>query len=975
MRNFIILVVVAFLTTPTFAQQNNSESRIFPYDYEVRDLDNGLRVIVIPTDFPNIVSLQIPVSTGSRNEVEEGKSGFAHFFEHMMFRGTENYTADEYGALLKNAGADQNAYTTDDRTVYHITFSKEDLETILMLEADRFQHLQYSEADFRTEALAVLGEYNKNSANPIQKLFEVQRAAAFNVHTYQHTTMGFIEDIEDMPNEFDYSLEFFDRYYRPENSVVIVSGDVEPEQVFSLVEEYWGNWEPGYDEVSVPEEPAPEGPIYAHVNWETETLPWMTVGFRGPAAYPTEDNPAAGDMQVLDVLSQYAFSPSSALYQRLVVEEQVVDQFGAFFPDQRDPGLLTILARVKDPADLAYVREQIQETLAVMRTVLPDESRINDIKNNLKYSFAAGMDNSEALADAVVSYVAATRDVETINRVYANYDRVTPEDVMRAANTYFVDQGMIVTTLSTGELEGESAEVGSVDDKIAMAGNDPMPSDSEPPRVPRFEGVKPTHAPEFDELITQNLSPIIDFRLLFNVGSADDPAGKEGLATLTARMVADAGSESMRYAEIQQALFPLAAGFGTSVDKEMTVFTGSIHLDNLNRYYDIIAGQLFTPAFREEDFTRVKSNLLNEIRVGLRSNNDEELGKEVLYEMIYADHPYGHLNLGHVEAVEALTIEDVRNFYSSYYVQNMLTVGVSGNAPDDFLERLRSDLTGEFLQNGLAMDVHVAQAEPMEGLQVTLVDKDTRAAAISMGFPIDVRRGDPDFVALYLIRSYFGEHRSSNSYLYQRIREIRGMNYGDYAYIEYFPNGMFQFYPSPNLGRKRQIFQIWIRPVPPEQAHFAFRIAKYELDRLIRDGMTQEDFEATRNFLTKYVNVLTASQGRALGYSLDSDYYGITEFTEYIRSDLATLTLDDVNRALRRHLRSDNMAAVVITPDAASFRDALLADSPSPMEYASEKASEIYVEDEAIQQYPLSLNESDVRVVSVEDVFERRIFE
>ena len=491
--------------------------------------------------------------------------------------------------------------------------------------------------------------------------------------------------------------------------------------------------------------------------------------------------------------------------------------------------------------------------------------------------------------------------------------------------------------------------------------------------TPRTQMSSPTEWPPV--LLTQNASPIINFRLLFNVGSADDQLGKEGLATLTAMMVADAGSEALEYVDIQRAMYPMAAGFGTQVDKEMTVFSGAVHRDNLDRYYDVVASQLFTPAFREEDFSRVRTNLLNQIRVGLRSNNDEELGKEVLYEMIYAGHPYGHLNLGHAEAVEAFTVDDVREFYENNYAQDILTIGVTGDVSDAFLDRFLADITGELPLSAHTMDVDVPQAKPIEGLQVTLVDKDTRAAAISMGFPIDVRRGDPDFVALYLIRSFFGEHRSSNSYLYQRIREIRGMNYGDYAYIEYFPNGMFQFHPSPNTGRERQIFQIWIRPVPPEQAHFAFRIAKYELDRLIRDGITEGDFEATRNFLMKFTNVLTASQGRALGYALDSDYYGTEEFVEYIRSGLGELTVEDVNRVLRRHLRSENIAAVVITPDAAAFRDALLADSPSPMEYESEKSDEIYVEDQVIQQYPLNLNASDVRVISVDEVFERRIFE
>ncbi|HLT48739.1 MAG TPA: pitrilysin family protein, partial [Rubricoccaceae bacterium] len=215
----LALAAVALAPRPAAAQPDD---RIFPYEYHVRDLDNGLRVVVIPTDFPNIVSLQIPVATGSRNEVEEGRSGFAHFFEHMMFRGTENRSAEEYQAVLKNIGGDQNAYTTDDRTVYHTTFSAEDLETMLELEADRFMHLAYAEPEFRTEALAVLGEYNKNSADPLNKLIEVQRESAFQRHTYRHTTMGFLEDIEAMPEAYDYSREFFRRYYRPENAVVLI---------------------------------------------------------------------------------------------------------------------------------------------------------------------------------------------------------------------------------------------------------------------------------------------------------------------------------------------------------------------------------------------------------------------------------------------------------------------------------------------------------------------------------------------------------------------------------------------------------------------------------------------------------------------------------------------------------------------------------------------------------------------------------
>ncbi|RPI14955.1 MAG: insulinase family protein, partial [Acidobacteriales bacterium] len=204
--------------------------KAFPYPYDQHDFPNGLRLITVPTDYPNVVSLYIVVQTGSRNEVEPGKSGFAHLFEHMMFRGTKAYPTAKYEAVLKETGAASNAYTTDDHTAYHTTFSKEDFETILSMEADRFQNLDYTEAAFRTETLAVLGEYNKNSASPAYKLHEVLHDTAFDKHTYKHTTMGFLKDIQDMPNQFAYSRQFFDRYYRPEYTTIIVAGDIRQDQ-------------------------------------------------------------------------------------------------------------------------------------------------------------------------------------------------------------------------------------------------------------------------------------------------------------------------------------------------------------------------------------------------------------------------------------------------------------------------------------------------------------------------------------------------------------------------------------------------------------------------------------------------------------------------------------------------------------------------------------------------------------------------
>jgi hypothetical protein len=223
-----------------------------------------------------------------------------------------------------------------------------------------------------------------------------------------------------------------------------------------------------------------------------------------------------------------------------------------------------------------------------------------------------------------------------------------------------------------------------------------------------------------------------------------------------------------------------------------------------------------------------------------------------------------------------------------------------------------------------------------------------------MGFPIDVNRSSPDWPALAAVASYLGQHRSSNSHLYQRLREARGLNYGDYAYIEYFPRGMYQFTPDPNLARQQQIFQIWIRPVEVNTGVFTLRAALYEYDTLVRDGLSREAFEATREFLTKYSNILTQTQSARLGYALDSRQYGIGDYNTYLRDALAKLSVDDVNRAIRQHLAPNRMRIVIVTKDPKPFQDAVAKNTPSPITYNSPKLKDIMDEDAVIQAYRIN---------------------
>jgi len=463
-------------------------------------------------------------------------------------------------------------------------------------------------------------------------------------------------------------------------------------------------------------------------------------------------------------------------------------------------------------------------------------------------------------------------------------------------------------------------------------------------------------------------SPLINFRIVFTTGAMMDPADKPGLAHLTASMLAGGGTKDLTYKQVVDAMFPIAASLGSQTDQEMTVFGGTTHLDNLPDYYKLVRSMLLEPGWRDDDFKRIKDDTINSLRVGLRGNNDEELGKEVLYQTLYRGTAYGHYSSGTISALQKMTLDDVRQFYRQHYTQSNLILGLAGAYPADFLEQMKKDFATLPAKDDTP--VPAIKPEPVDHTRAVIVEKNTRSVAYSFGFPIDVKRGDPDYPALLLMQSYLGPHRMSGGRLFQRIREVRGINYGDYAYIEYFPRGMNLMEPSPNIARRSQIFQIWIRPVEPPAAAFTLRLAFFELIKLIKDGLSAEDFNRTKEFLGKYVNLLTKTKNAELGYAIDSLYYGIPDYNSYIKNGIAKLTLEQVNAAIRKHLRVDRIQIVAVSANAEQLKQQLVGAGPTPIQYNSAKPADIMAEDKTVEKLDLGLRAMDVQIVPVATVFE-----
>lgn len=436
------LALLLILSICNISAQNAS---ILPYKIHQKTFPNGLKVVTIPYESPGLAAFYLVVRVGSREEVESGKTGFAHFFEHMMFRGTEKYSKEKYSDILKSTGASANANTSLDRTVYHMTGNAAKLEVMFDLEADRFQKLKYSVQDFKTEAGAVKGEYTKNNASPYTRLNEAVSNAAFDNHTYKHTTMGFLSDVVDMPNQYDYSIDFFKRFYRPEYTTILVVGDVTPEKVNKLAEKYFGTWAKGSYKAEIPVEPTPSGTRYAHIQQE-EFPPYLDLKFRGPA-FSLEKN----DFQALTILGQLLYSEKSSLYKKLVVDEQKARHVGGFFFPTRDPYHFTINASLKNADDMAGVYNEIWSAIESFKSTAVTSDRLDEVKQRLKYSFAMGMDSPDAIANAVALYLWVTGDPEALNNSYALYESITPEDIQRVAKTYLTHERLTVGTIGPGE--------------------------------------------------------------------------------------------------------------------------------------------------------------------------------------------------------------------------------------------------------------------------------------------------------------------------------------------------------------------------------------------------------------------------------------------------------------------------------------------------------------------------------------------
>lgn len=492
---------------------------------------------------------------------------------------------------------------------------------------------------------------------------------------------------------------------------------------------------------------------------------------------------------------------------------------------------------------------------------------------------------------------------------------------------------------------------------------------------------------QYVELKQPNSSKIV-VKFMFKNGSICDPKGKEGLTYTTAQLITQGGTGELSYSDIQDKIYPMASTYFTLVDKEVATFTFLFHKDWMEEFYPIMMGLITNPGFSQSDFDRVKKNQQAYVDQVIRASSDEEYSKKALEDFLFRGTNYQHMVEGKTASVDAITLEDVKNHYENFFTKNNLMIGIAGNYPESFLEKIKNDI--ELLPDTNPDIPDAPEIKMPDGIDVEIISKaGAFGSAIYTGYPLNITRADDEFAALMVANSYLGEHRKSYAKLYQVIREQRSMNYGDYSYIEWYHNGGGNMVPPSGVPRSSNYFSIWIRPVQIAKqlkmqyeelkdlqvghAHFAIRMALREIDKMIKNGISEEDFEATRAFLKSYIRLYIKSPEQQLGYLMDSKMYGRENYIEELGALLSKLTLDDVNNAIKKYMQIENMKITIVTDvsEAEPLAKSLKENLPSPMSYSNTVkdglSEDILSEDSATENF--KLNVKKVTIVDSKDTF------
>ncbi len=882
------LLVVCLLATPAlkFGQARTTAAAVPKFDipYEKFVLPNGLTVIVHEDRKAPIVAVNVWYHVGSKNE-KPGKTGFAHLFEHMMFNGSEHFNDDYFQALERIGATDLNGTTNQDRTNYFQNVPVSALDTVLWLESDRMGHLLGAITKERLDEQrgVVQNEKRQGDNEPYSISEELITKAVFPAHhPYSHTVIGSLEDLG--AASLDDVKEWFRSSYGPGNAVVVIAGDIDVKTARAKVEKYFG-------------EIAPGPPVAHFEKWVAQRTgeQRQIAQDRVPQArlYKVWNVPGYGvaDNDYLTLLSDVLVSDkASRLYKRLVYDEQIATDVGAFLDQREIASLFTIQVNAKPGGDMARIEKAVNEELQKVLASPPAQDELDRVRTRIFANFVRGAERiggfggkSDILARSQVFGGSPDSYKESLNRMAA----ATTNDLQAAGKRWLADGVYTLQIVPYPEAQASQTAV----DRSQM----PKPGEGPEPKFPAMQRAKLSNGLEVI-VAERHGVPVVNMNLLVDAGYSADQFAQPGTAALAMNML-DEGTKTKNSIEISKELAALGAtmGAGSNVDTSTVVL--STLKSTLDKSLNLFSDVILNPAFPQSDFERLQKLQI----AGIQREKVQpiQMGLRVFPKLLYGSgHAYGNpfSGSGTEESVAKLTRADLMKFHDTWFKPNNATLVVVG---DTTLAEMQPKLEALFAgwKSGQVPVKNIGTVPLKPKPVVYLVDKPGAIQSVILAGVLAPPKSNPDELAIESMNTVLGGAFISR--LNMNLRENKHWSYGAGSFIP--------------AARGQRIYLVYA-PVQTDKTKESVIEVVGELRGILKDKLiTADELSMAKSNLTQTLpglwetNASVAdSIGEIVQFRLTPDYYST------YAGKVKALSAANLNAAATSVVKPDSLVWVIV---------------------------------------------------------------
>lgn len=798
-KNLLIALIPLSMIISSCGTNSGGESDKLSLEYEKYTLDNGLDVVLHQDDSDPIVSVAILVHVGSNRE-KPGRTGFAHFFEHMLFQRSENVPNGGFFKNINEWGGTFNGGTWTDGTVYYETVPKDALEKVLWMESDRMGYFinAVSLASLEGEKPVVQNEKRQRVDNqPYGHTQSVILKALYpEGHPYNWTVIGELEDLQNAT--LDDVKNFYEEWYGPNNATLVIAGDIEKAGVKEMIGKYFG--EIPSRGTDTPMEPQPVSLEETKVFYYEDnfaSLPELRM------TYPTVEQ-YHPDQWALDALGQILTDGKRApLYKSIVEESKLAPSVSSYNSSNELAGTFTIRVRANSGTDLDSVRMVINETFAKFDQEGFDVKDLDRIKAGLETSFYNGISSTFGKAFQLASYNEYAGSPDFIEQDIANIKAVTKDDVMRVFKKYILDKNMIVTNFvpkGASDLAVEGAIAADIKEEeiVPFTESQIIEEEGELTIIKTTSNFDRSVEPDFGEapLVTPpaiwtgelsngmglygvetNELPLVNFSIRIKGGHYLDNPEKVGVANLMTDVMME-GTANKTPEELEDAIGQLGANVNMFTSDEFIQVSGNCLARNFNATMDLVSEILLEPRWDEKEFDRIINQTVNSIQQ--RETNPNSIARVVMNKKIYGDdHIFAHPSIGYKDVVENITMDDLKAFYASNFAPNISNFHIAGNVTQANAKNALNRLANEWKRKEVAMPSYEVPATPSEPA-VYFVDIPEAKQSVIVMSRLTVPANDPTYNEIMLANDRLGD--GSSGRLFQILREEKQFTYGAYAF-------------------------------------------------------------------------------------------------------------------------------------------------------------------------------------------------